>query len=98
MTLTSQDVRAIRSADSVVFRLYNGEATIEAIRDGDKTADGFEQKHVVFVGSSVVDYGRDHTWQAGDKYSCFAHEGAAQYSQTWPSIAAQLKVGDEVTL
>ena len=55
--VSAQDKRALRHADSVVFRLWKGQATIEAIRDGRDTADGFDAKHILYVGAAhVADY------------------------------------------
>jgi hypothetical protein len=97
--ITAQDTRALRSADKIVYRRYNGQDTIEATRDGAKTADGFDQSHTVYVGGMVQDYERQDGWPAGRReYQCFEMCHSAQYSNVNKSALARIAKGDRVAL
>lgn len=53
MTLTTQDVRALRNADRICFDHRGDTGAIRAILDGEHSSTGFEQTHTITVTSSV---------------------------------------------
>jgi hypothetical protein len=104
-TLTQQDIRALRHADSIVFRQYNGQGTMEAIKDGSHTPDGFEQKHYVYVECGIADYGNDgsltedgYVRLTPETATCFHMENTPQYDQAVTTILRRLGTGDTLRL
>lgn len=102
LPVTAQDKRALRNADSIVFRLYQGQATIEANRDGKHTRDGFDAKHTIYVGGAhVTDYSREQTYVPANeqhRYSGFHMEHSAQYSDTCRTLVERLRIGGTASL
>jgi hypothetical protein len=97
--ITARDRRALMSADSIVFRLRDGQSTIEAHRDGSRTADGFDGMHAVYCETWVSDYARS---EAGTKASGYAgfymkHTGA-RYDDVLRTVVDLLSTGVTVRL
>jgi hypothetical protein len=110
--LTVQDIKALRTAETVVFRHYKGVPTIEVyLRDHTEpliyTAvqqrlfpePGVdERKRTLAVGGLITYYDDDSRKTAGPEGNAFEMIHSAQYSQTWKTITSLLKVGDVLTL
>lgn len=97
--VSAQDRRALRSADSVVFRLYQGQATVEGIQRGDRTTSGFDQTHTVFAETSVRDFGAASYCVGAEGYTGFVmfHSGAA-YNATLATLIDAMAVGSTLRL
>lgn len=112
--LTADDVKALRQAEKVVFRMTQGQATIEAGL-GDMLAEpraytGAQRR--VFPELSTGSSDRERTIEVsgsvrgsveGGFDSLAAHTGfamlhTAQYTPTWTTIASLLRVGDALML
>lgn len=109
LPIESAQLRALRSADSVVFRLYQGQATIEANRDARNSPDGFDAKSVIYAGGErVSDYTRtgDNDGYAmgnrrngGRGYAAFHMEHSGpKYSRDLATLISRLAVGNTVKL
>lgn len=112
--LTAQDIKALRTAETVVFRHYKGDATIEASlrdhMDGGRvyTAEqqrlfpvtpGVDERQRVLTVNGLITYYDDTTRRTtGPEATAFEMIHSAQYSQTWQTIASMLKVGDVLTI
>lgn len=91
-------LRALRNADSVVFRLYNGQATIEANRDARNTPDGFDAKSVIYAGGSLVmDYTNDRTGSTGFAAFHMEHSGP-RYDVDLATLVGRIAKGDTLQL
>lgn len=97
-TLESQHLRALRNADRIVFRTYEGRSTVEAIRDGRNTPSGFEDTVTVDAGETFTDYGASHSSQSADGYSAFHMEHSAQHAPVLRTVLRHLRPGDTLTL
>lgn len=100
MTITTQEARAIKHADSICFDHVNvdGEGTgrIRAIRRASATQSGFEETVTITlpVGHSrVQNYGTDRGWFVG-----FSMVMSAQYDAIWQTVARQIRAGSSVGL
>lgn len=102
--ITTIDKRALRHADRIVFRLYQGQATIEAYLEprNPRNSTGFEQKHTIYVGGThVSDYGKTYSWvsaEDGHRYSGFHMESSSQFSPMVRTLIDRLRVGGHVAL
>lgn len=102
LPIEATHIRALRNADSVVFRLYKGQATIEANRDADNSPDGFEHRTTIYTAHSVTDYGRSDGSAMSDgptQYTAFEmfHSGA-EYNDELGTFVGRLAKGDTVKL
>lgn len=97
--VTAQDRRALRHADSVVFRLYKGQATVEATLRGDRSTCGFDQTHSVYADASVRDYSASHYAVGTEGYTGFVmfHSGVA-YNDTLATLVDAMAVGSTLRL
>jgi hypothetical protein len=97
--VSAQDRRALRSADSVVFRLYQGQATVEANLRGDRTSNGFDQKHTVFAETSVRDYSAEHYAVGAEGYTGFVmfHSGV-RYNPVLDTLVEAMAPGSMLRL
>jgi hypothetical protein len=89
-------------ADSVVFRLHKGQATIEAYKDGRNTADGFEARHNIYARATLRDYSADHYYvEPADlpRFNGFVikHSGV-RFNDDLRTLIGRLGIGDTVTL
>lgn len=96
--LDTQNLRALRSADRIIFRTYAGQSTVEAIRDGRNTPDGFEQSVTVSAGEVITDYGASHSQQSATGYSAFHMEHSPEFNPVIRTVLRHLRTGDELTL
>lgn len=101
--VTAQDKRALRHADSIVFRLYKGQATIEANLDAQRSPTGFEQKHLIYVGGAhVTDYSREHSYvpeKEWHRYSGFHMEhSGVRYNHPLRTLVDRLRIGGTASL
>lgn len=103
-TVTAQQVKALKNADRVVFRLYKGQATVEAIMDASnpRNSTGFEQQVIIYAGGvSVHDYAREHTHvpaDEGHRYSGFEMFHSAQYSPQSVTLLGRIRTGATLRL
>lgn len=97
--VSAQDRRALRSADSVVFRLYQGQATVEGTLRGDKTSSGYDQTHTVFAETSVRDYSAEHYAVGAEGYTGFVmfHSGVA-YNAVLSTLVDAMALGSTLRL
>lgn len=93
--LTKQELRALRNADDIVFRFFNGKHTIEPIRRADHSDTGFEQRIEIEVGGSVenLDWHSTAVVTSG-----FEMVNASQFNKEMRTIVGFLKVGDVLEL
>lgn len=99
--IDAQDRRALKHADSVLFRMHRGQATVEAVKRGENTHDGFEQKHTIFCAGTVTAYQRDASVDHGfttDCYSAFHSRQSAQFDPTLRTLLDRIRLGDTLTL
>jgi hypothetical protein len=97
LPVTAQDLRALRHADSVVFRHHQGQSTIEANKDGSHTKDGFDVKHTVYVAGEVRDHDRARMY-GREQHAAFYMVSGAQYSDTLLTLLRKIRPGDQLTL
>lgn len=95
-------IRALRNADSVVFRFHNGQATIEANMRAESSRDGFEHQTTIYARNAVTDYELNDGYAMSDgptQYSAFEmfHSGA-KYNDELGTFVGRLGKGDIVTL
>jgi hypothetical protein len=92
-------LRAIRNADSIVFRTHEGQSTIELKLGAHRSKSGFEQTEYLYCKDRITDYSRAHTFVEPDErakfYSAFhmEHTGV-KYNPDLESVMARIKVGD----
>lgn len=100
LPLDATQVRALRHADKVIFRLTkDGTSWLEATRDAQHTADGFEQTIRIPVATNLQDFGAEHYSVDADGYTGFHMSSSAQYDDhTRTLVHGVLRTGDEVTL
>lgn len=98
--ITSEALRALRHADTIVFRLNDGQATIEASIDARNSRDGFEHTSVSYVAHDVTDYerGRSDVPMSERRYSGFVYMGSAKFDQVTQTLLTRIAKGDTVTL
>jgi hypothetical protein len=97
LTIDRDDLNAIRKADSVVFRHYQGVATIECIkRDRDEFGDKERRRDIVVAGSIS-----HSSWNYEDRESfssaCTSITSAG-FHEGWRTINAALRIGDSLKL
>jgi hypothetical protein len=102
LPIDASHIRALRNADSVVFRLYKGQATVEANMRAESSRDGFEHQTTIYADHAVTDYERTDGYAMSDgptQYSAFEmfHSGA-KYSDELGSLVGRLAKGDVITL
>lgn len=100
--ITAAHKRALRNADSIVFRLYQGQATIEANRDARHSSTGYDEKVTIHCGGARVnDCGRDHTYVPEDeqhRYSGFEMASSGIYDQKIRTLVDRISIGGTCTL
>lgn len=103
LPVTTADKRALRHANTIVVRLYKGQATLEAyLRSDDRhNTTGFEQHHVIYCGDTVVtDYGRSHSYVPENewhRYTGFASIGSV-FSNTIRTLVDRIRVGGTMSV
>ncbi len=98
--ITRQDKRALASADSVVFRLYQGQATIEANLDAARSSTGFDEMHTIHCSASVLDYSAEGSTvrEPADYQGFHMEHSGVKYNDDLRSIVSRIAVGDSVRL
>lgn len=99
--ITAQDKRALRHADSIVLRLYQGQATVEGYLRAGRSPNGFEQHHIIYAGgASITDYGRDHGHVPTDewhRYTGFESLGS-NYDDKVRTLIDRMRIGSTLGL
>lgn len=111
-TLTTDDVKALRKAESVVFRLHKGRYTIEAgigkmlcdnrpYTDVERRlfpdlATGSSDRERVLTVHGYIDSYQGRRFTEDSKG--FAMINSAHLVPTWQTVARLLRAGDEITL
>lgn len=110
--LTADDVKALRKAETVIFRLRQGRYTIEA-GIGKALSDNRPYTDVqrrLFPDRAYGSSDRDRTLTVSgyicsyagrptsEDSNCFAMIFNANYAETWKTIAGLLRAGDELSL
>jgi hypothetical protein len=101
LPLDRVQVSALRKCDRVVFRHYNGQSTIEAIKEANKTAANpfsEEQRIDVPCHTRWTDYTRGHGYGSPESFQGFDMIHSAKYHDTWRTIANLIQPGDLLTL
>jgi hypothetical protein len=96
--LTSNDVKALRTADVISLHFVNGVSTIAATKNL-KTAGPFderERRHTISVSGFVTDYRNEYSYSRQEEYKCFAM--VYGYNEVWATVASLLKPNDLITL
>lgn len=99
--ITAAHKRALRHADSIVFRLYQGQATIEANLDARRSKTGFDEKVTINCGAARVnDLGREHTYVPEDEYHRYSGFEMASgiYNQAIRTLVDRISIGGTLTL
>ena len=92
--ITSQDIRALKNADSVTFyRRADGTSGIVGHLRSDRSDTGYEQRHDVAVSSTVEVYGG-----RADAYQCNAWWGYSRHDAVAQTVIWSLRAGDDVSL
>lgn len=107
-TISANDVKALRTADTVSFHHYQDGGEIRASKWNRSRGpfDDCEKKYSIAVLSSFA--GKftttadddDETGErvTADNSACFAMEHCASYSEEWQTVAHFLRAGDVLTL
>lgn len=104
LPLTTDDVKALRKADKIVFGYVSGQSTILASKE--RKTDGFDDplRRIIYVDTSITDYERErrnegsHVPLSERQYTCFESFSSAQYTEVWQTLAQILRAGDMVAL
>jgi hypothetical protein len=95
-------IAALRKADDIVVRHYGeGQSTLEAIKRANKTpANPFseEQRVVIQCATRWSDYTPGHMYGLPESFHGFEMIHAAQYHDTWKTVASLLQPGDVLTV
>lgn len=94
--LTSQDVRALRSADSLVFQYTDGQGVIRACKSGDRAADGFDGERRIHTDAAVTDYDREPG--ADRRYAAFHMDHSSQVRRETRTLVGRIGIGDTLSL
>lgn len=95
VTLTAQDIRALKNADSICFdHLPDGKGRIRAIKRAEDSSTGFEQTHEIAVFSRVLNYGAAYD---GD-YSAFYMVHSARFNDVALTLVRRMTTGATVAL
>jgi hypothetical protein len=101
-TITAQDKRALKHADKIIFRLYEDSCTIECVKDGEHTSDGFEQTHTIYCDVKITDYSASHSWVEPERlrnYTGFhmEHTGVS-FNDDLRTLVDMIPIGGRLTL
>lgn len=99
--LTADDVKAMRTADSVSFHFTRSEgSTIRATKRVKKPGpfDDRERHHEVQTGTSFNGFHESGLRVATDNAICFEMIMSAEYCEVWQTVVAFLKPGDVLRL
>ena len=100
-TIDRDDLKAMRTADAVVFRSYrDGDSTIECVKkDRDEFGEKERRRNIAVYGSVYNGYDADGGRCRGEemRYGCVVLT-CAQYVENWRTVVSLLRVGDELRL
>lgn len=97
--IEAADLRALRNADRVGFYFSNGAHTINAVRDREKTGDGFEQTVVISCDGQVRDYGQTAFGATDNEYThCSELILTPSQDECWQTAVGFIKAGDVLSL
>jgi hypothetical protein len=91
--LTKIEVAALRRADGVVFRYWEGRHLIRASKKAD-AASGFDQAREIAVSGRITSYRRP----AAEFMDAFCLIAAARFCPEWRTVASLLRAGDRLEL
>jgi hypothetical protein len=95
--ITANDVKAMRTCDSVCFYHADGKGAVSAVKRG-KAPWYEESRHdVPCQASSLTVYGTDRTHDPS-AVKCFALVSFAREKDTWQTVAGLLRAGDVLEL
>lgn len=100
-TISARDKRALLSADSITFHLYEGQGSIRAHRRGEHSSSGFDEYHEIYTDTTMRDYDKDAGWSGTlglEAYSAYHHEFSPQYDLVYRSLVARIRTGDTLQL
>lgn len=102
-TLTADDVKALRAADSVTFFYKpNADRAGEIVcRKTVRNADPFGERERRWTVTTGSEFRGKHAGGAPigpDTATCCESVTSAQYDEVWQTVAAMLKAGDELSL
>jgi hypothetical protein len=97
-TITRQDIRALKHADSITFHYAPAEerSEIRAHQDGARSSTGYDQTHAIPAASRVTSYERGATYRKDGH--CFAMVSSSRYSPETQTWLALLREGDELEI
>ena len=94
--LTKEFLKALKQADTIAMRFYNGKHTLEASK---RVRDGVYGDHTVNasleVDGRVTDYGK---MSSGKVESAFCYIGTAKYEPAIQTILALLRANDSIQI
>lgn len=101
--LSSDDVKALRAADRIIFRMESGSApsSIEAVKCGSDAFGATERQRIIGARTRLGVWGDGAYGRTPDNasaYRAFAMIHTPQLSEEWRTIAALIRAGDELTL
>jgi hypothetical protein len=99
-TIDRDDLKALRTADSIVFRHTPEGSTIECIKRDRDEFGGLERRRDIAVeGTIFAGYDADGGRSRGTKMNYgFAHFGSAHYTEQWHTVVQLLRSGDSLRL
>lgn len=100
LSLTKNDVKAIRQADMVSFHRVGGENTLQLskrVRDAGPFDDR-ERTHDIAVQATLRGYRGDDERPDMSGARCFAMIQTAQYCDRWQTVAKLVRTGDVLEL
>jgi hypothetical protein len=96
-TLDRDDVKALRNADAVCFRIYQGVPTIECIKKDRDEFGGLERRRDITVEGSI-----SHAYWSIDERveftSAFCMFSSARFTEQWRTVCDLLRVGDSLKI
>ena len=104
LPLEAHHVKALKNADWITFRGYQGQATVEAGLREEHSPTGFEQRTTVYCGpTQVEDYSKGNEEWVRERvrthgYSCFTMIHASKFCPPIQTIVRRLKAGQRLQL
>lgn len=98
--IEAADLRALRNADRISLSFTDGAYAIRAVRDREKTANGFEQAVVISCDGKVVDYSKATLFGSTDNDYRYCSEAILTPSEdeVWQTAVGFIKPGDVLSL
>lgn len=96
-TLDRDDLKALRNADAVCFRIYQGVPAIECIKKDHDEFGGLERRRDITVEGSI-----NHAYWSHEERveftSAFCMFGSARFTEQWKTVTELLRVGDTLKI